>query len=285
VLRTRKVKPKRRMAISNTATRVIVSIFAIPLIVLASYFGSYYFFFFTLAIGLISYYEFSGIVKKNIANANLWFGLFAVCIIIANQFYHTVDFIPLLFIIILLLLMIELFRNKGSVVKNLGATFLGITYIGLFSSALIAIREFYPNTNDLYFRGGYVIISMLTTIWVCDSAAFFGGNALGKHKLFSRISPNKSWEGSLFGFVFAILTMLLAKLVVLDFLSWTNVIVLGIIIGIIGQLGDLVESSIKRDAGVKDSSSIIPGHGGIFDRFDSLLFSAPAVWLYLKYFS
>ena len=181
--------------------------------------------------------------------------------------------------------MIELFRNKGSVVKNLGATFLGILYIGLFSSTLIAIREFYPNTNDLYFKGGYLIISMVATIWVCDSAAFFGGTALGKHKLFPRISPNKSWEGALFGFVFAILTMVLAKVFVLDFLSWTNVIVLGIIVGIIGQLGDLVESSMKRDAGVKDSSSIIPGHGGIFDRFDSLLFSAPAVWLYLKYFS
>jgi len=273
------------MAISNIATRIIVSLIAIPLIVLASYFGSYYFFIFTLAIGLISYNEFSGMIKKNIANANLWFGLLTVCVIITNQFYHTVDFIPLLFILILLLLMIELFRNKGSVVKNLGATFLGILYIGLFSSALIAIREFYSNDNDLYIRGGYLIISILATIWVCDSAAFFGGTAFGKHKLFPRISPNKSLEGALFGFVFAILTMLLAKLVVLDFLSWTNVIVLGIIIGIIGQLGDLVESSIKRDSGVKDSSSIIPGHGGIFDRFDSLLFSAPAVWIYLKYFS
>ena len=273
------------MEISNTTTRVIVSLIAIPLIVLASYLGSYYFFFFVLAIGLISYYEFSGMVKKNIANANLWFGLLAVSFIIINQFHHIIDFIPLLFIIILLLLMIELFRNKGSVVNNLGATILGILYIGLFASALIAIREYYPTVNDLYQKGGYVIISMLTTIWVCDSAAFFGGTALGKHKLFPRISPNKSWEGALFGFVFAILTMLLAKLVVLDFLSWLNVIVLGIIIGIIGQLGDLVESSIKRDAGVKDSSSIIPGHGGIYDRFDSLLFSAPAVWLYLKYFS
>ncbi|RKY93388.1 MAG: phosphatidate cytidylyltransferase [Ignavibacteriae bacterium] len=273
------------MEISNTTTRVIVSLIAIPLIVLASYLGSYYFFFFVLAIGLISYYEFSGMVKKNIANANLWFGLLAISFIIINQFHRIIDFIPLLFIVILLLLMIELFRNKGSVVKNLGVTILGILYIGLFSSALITIREYYPTVNDLYQKGGYVIISMLATIWICDSAAFFGGTALGKHKLFPRISPNKSWEGALFGFVFAIFTMLLAKLVVLDFLSWSNVVVLGIIIGIIGQLGDLVESSIKRDAGVKDSSSIIPGHGGIYDRFDSLLFSAPAVWLYLKYFS
>ena len=274
-----------RMAISNTATRVIVSLVAIPLIVTASYLGSYYFFLFTMAIGLISYYEFSEMVKKNIANANLWFGLLAVCLIITNQYCRTINIISLLLIIIFLLLLIELFRNKDSVVKNLGATFLGILYIGFFSSAIISIREFYPNLDDQYNRGGYLIIALLATIWICDSVAFFGGTAFGKHKLFPRISPNKSWEGALFGFVFAILTMVLAKLFVLDFLSWLNIIVLGIIIGIIGQLGDLVQSSIKRDVGVKDSSSIIPGHGGIFDRFDSLLFSAPAVWLYLKYFS
>jgi len=108
---------------------------------------------------------------------------------------------------------------------------------------------------------------------------------MGKHKLFPRVSPQKSWEGAVFGFVFSILTMLLAKVIILDFLSWTSVVILGIIIGIIGQIGDLVESLFKRDAGVKDSSNLIPGHGGIFDRFDSLLYSAPVILLYLKNFT
>ncbi|MCW9094553.1 MAG: phosphatidate cytidylyltransferase, partial [Ignavibacteriaceae bacterium] len=111
-----------------------------------------------------------------------------------------------------------------------------------------------------------------------------GGTALGKHKLFPRVSPNKSWEGAIFGFIFSVLTMILAQLIALDFLSLFNVVVIGIIIGIVGPIGDLVESLLKRDSAVKDSSSFIPGHGGFFDRFDSLLFSVPVIWMYLRYF-
>ncbi|MDP3684384.1 MAG: phosphatidate cytidylyltransferase, partial [Ignavibacteria bacterium] len=80
------------------------------------------------------------------------------------------------------------------------------------------------------------------------------------------------------------LTMLAAKLLIVNFLTWQNVIIIGIILGTVGQVGDLIESLLKRDAGVKDSSNIIPGHGGIFDRFDSLIFSVPIVYLYIKYF-
>ena len=108
---------------------------------------------------------------------------------------------------------------------------------------------------------------------------------MGRHKLFKRVSPQKSWEGAVFGFVFAVAAMIVAKPFILSFLSWQDVIILGIIIGSVGQVGDLIESLLKRDAGIKDSSALVPGHGGIFDRFDSLLFSAPAIWLYLKYFS
>ena len=122
----------------------------------------------------------------------------------------------------------ELFRNYDSAILNLGATLLGIFYFGLFGSALIGIREFYPESNGLYINGGYLIISIFATIWICDSAAFFGGTALGKHRLFLRVSPKKSWEGAIFGFVFAILTMISAKYLVLDFLSLKDVIIIGL---------------------------------------------------------
>jgi phosphatidate cytidylyltransferase len=120
-------------------------------------------------------------------------------------------------------------------------------------------------------------------IWICDTAAFHFGVALGKHKLFPRVSPNKSWEGSIFGFIFAIATAVAAKYIVLDYLSLPQSVVIGCIVGIFGQLGDLIESLLKRDAGVKDSSHIIPGHGGAFDRFDSLLLTAPLVYLYIDF--
>ena len=272
------------MPSGNTTKRVLISIIGIPVILAASYFGSAYFFTFVLAIALISFYEYSMLVRAKGANTNLWMGFLSIIFLLINQVTYFFDTYSFLVILLLLLSSIELFRNKGSVIFNIGSTLLGILYIGLFAGSLLGIREFYPSIGDLYTRGGYLIISIFIGIWVCDSAAFFGGTALGKHKLFPRVSPNKSWEGAIFGFLFAVIIMILLKPVILNFLSWANIIFMGVIIGTVGQIGDLIESLIKRDAGVKDSSNLIPGHGGIFDRFDSLLFTAPVILLYLKYF-
>ena len=270
------------MALSNNATRVLVAIIAIPVVIGASYFGGIYFFLFTLIISTIAFYEFSVLAKNKGANVNLWVGLLSIILFLINQYSFFVSFLSIILLTVFLLSLIELFRNKDSAIINLGTTLLGIFYIGLFSTALLGIREFYQ--DDLYNRGGYIIIAVLATIWICDSAAYYGGTALGKHKLCKRVSPNKSWEGAIFGFIFALATMILAKIIILNFLSWNTVIALGFIVGIFGQIGDLIESLIKRDAGVKDSSTIIPGHGGIFDRFDSLLYTAPLIFLYLSFF-
>ena len=122
------------------------------------------------------------------------------------------------------------------------------------------------------------------SIWACDTAAYFIGSAIGKHKLFPRVSPNKSWEGSIAGFIFAVAAFYVSKILMLDFINLTDAIILGVIVGTVGQLGDLIESLLKRDAEVKDSSSLIPGHGGVFDRFDSLLLTAPIVYIYMTLF-
>ena len=269
---------------SENLKRVVVSLIAIPIILIATYLGGYYFFAFVAIISLISFYELNLLAKNKGANVNLLLGLAVIFVLLINQLIGFVDLITLIVLSSLSILTVELFRNKGSAIINLGATFLGIFYIGIFSTTLISLRELYPSNSDLNINGAYLIISILVSIWIGDSAAYYGGITFGKHKLFPRVSPKKSWEGAIFGFIFSVGVMILAKLLVLDFLNWVNVLVIGIITGTIGQIGDLVESLLKRDSEVKDSSSLIPGHGGFFDRFDSLLFCVPAIWIYLKYF-
>ncbi len=272
------------MALSNTATRIIVSILAIPIILLVSFFGELYFVAFVSFIGLTAFYEFSTMSKKKGISINFPLGLAFSFFLILNFYYSFAGELFLFLAISFILLLFELFRNKGSVILNVGSTLLGVFYIGIFAGTLVGIRQMFIGTQQLYNSGGILIIFIFASIWICDSAAFFIGSAIGKHKLFPRVSPNKSWEGAIAGFIFTVLTMIASRFLFLDFLSITQSIILGIIIGSIGQLGDLVESLIKRDAGVKDSSALIPGHGGIFDRFDSLLFTAPAVYFYLFYF-
>ena len=264
--------------------RVIVAVIGIPIILIASYLGGYYFFLFVLAISLLSFYEFNLLVKNKGVNINLPLGGLIILLFLLNQYKNFIDIEVLILVASLSLLIVELFRNKGAAISNLGSTFLGIFYIGLFSTSLVALREFYSSSVQVNDYGAYLIISIFASIWIGDSAAYYGGINLGKHKLFPRVSPKKSWEGAIFGFIFSVGALILAKMILLDFLSWMNIVVVGIIVGTIGQVGDLVESLLKRDSEIKDSSALIPGHGGFFDRFDSLLFCAPAIWIYLKYF-
>ncbi|MFH0736686.1 MAG: phosphatidate cytidylyltransferase [bacterium] len=264
----------------NTITRIVVSLLAAPIILFLCYFGKLPFLFFVSVLGLVSFYEFSIMAAKKSSHVNKLIGYIAVLAIILNSYYNFIEFEILVYITIVMLFLIELFRKKNSAIFNTGSTLAGIFYIGLFSSALIKIRELYNISSFIYDRGGLIIISLLLTIWVCDSAAFFIGSPFGKHKLYPRISPNKSWEGAIAGFVFSIFTVIALKSIILDFLSWQDIIIMGVVVGVFGQMGDLIESLIKRDANVKDSSSLIPGHGGLFDRFDSLLFTAPIIYLY-----
>ena len=122
---------------------------------------------------------------------------------------------------------------------------------------------------------------MLVIPWVCDSAAYFGGKALGKHKFAPAISPKKTWEGAVFGMIFSAVAGLVFAFTLLKNESVLFVVLVAFIDGIFAQFGDLIESLIKRGAGVKDSGNLIPGHGGLFDRTDSLLVSAVVVFVSL----
>lgn len=271
--------------LSNLGTRVIVALIGIPLILAACIIGKIPFLIFAFGIGIISFAELSKMLEVKQHHLNRRIGELSVTAIIFNTYFQIIEFEKLALIIVAVLMLAELFRNRGSAVSNLGSTLIGIFYVGLFASSLIMLREFYNESFFTYDQGGYLIISVFVSIWLCDSAAYFVGTAIGTHKMLPRVSPNKSWEGAIAGFVFSVIGMLAARFLVLDFLTLTDAAAIGIIVGTFGQAGDFIESMIKRDANVKDSSSIIPGHGGIFDRFDSLIFSAPIIYLYLELLS
>jgi phosphatidate cytidylyltransferase len=173
--------------------------------------------------------------------------------------------------------MYQLFTNKEIKLTNERSKLgVAIRYV-IFSMCFLILLPFY--------EGGfhpYLMISILSIIWVNDSFAFLVGKNFGKNKLFPSVSPKKTVEGLLGGLVFSLLAGLFISKFNLDFatLHW---LAIALIVSLIGTLGDLVESKFKRQANIKDSGNIMPGHGGILDRLDSLLFAAPFVYLYINF--
>ncbi|MDP2386340.1 MAG: phosphatidate cytidylyltransferase [Bacteroidota bacterium] len=177
---------------------------------------------------------------------------------------------------------LELFRSKEKPFENLAITFFGIVYcvlpFALFNSCSINMLDYGCSPERFYYPT--LIISIFLLIWSNDTFAYLVGSFIGKNKMFERISPGKTWEGTIGG---GILTIAASFLIykIFGLLSLQDWIIISIIVVIFGTLGDLVESMLKRSVGVKDSGKIMPGHGGILDRFDSLIMVAPFVFLYL----
>ncbi len=144
-------------------------------------------------------------------------------------------------------------------------------YLGWFFSYFIRIRDL-----D---HGRYLAFGFITVIWMTDTVAYFVGRSLGRHKLSLRVSPGKTWEGSLGGTAGGVAAGVVLALVA-HAPAWQGV-VLGLVVSVAGQVGDLVESNLKRYAGVKDSGSVLPGHGGMLDRFDSALVALPLAYYLL----
>lgn len=187
---------------------------------------------------------------------------------------------------LLLLMTVELARRSvEQAVIRISITIFGVLYVGWLGSHLVLLREL-PRLAGLDYTLGakFVFLAVFLT-WSCDSGAYLIGRSFGRHPLFPRVSPKKSREGALGGLLFALLAGLVAqRTFAAEFLDPLPALGLSILVAIAGQTGDLVESMMKRDVAVKDSATLLPGHGGVLDRFDSLLFSAPLVYYTLKFF-
>lgn len=178
-------------------------------------------------------------------------------------------------IFILVILIVELFRKKQNPIHNWAYFILGQIYTALpFSilSYILYVNEYEP----------IILLAVFISLWVNDTGAYITGMMFGKHKLFERISPKKTWEGFIGGGFFVLISGYIFSMLIpdLNLLQW---FIFSEITVIFGTLGDLSESLIKRTLNVKDSGNAIPGHGGILDRFDSMLMAAPMIYLFLSF--
>jgi len=235
-------------------------------------------------LGTIEFYQILN--KKELSN-NTKYGPFVnvvVYLLLTLAFFGIIDyrFLFLIVPIMLILVVQELFMEDTIPYQNISSTLFGLLYITLPFAALNYIsfnEEFYSkiglSLNWSLLTGFFIIL------WTSDSMAYLVGRKLGKHKLFPRVSPGKTWEGLIGGVSFAILAgYLFSYFTESSSMHW---IIMSIIISVFGVLGDLSESLLKRSGGVKDSGNLLPGHGGILDRFDGIFFSSPIILTYLLF--
>jgi phosphatidate cytidylyltransferase len=201
-------------------------------------------------------------------------GLVLTLIIIEGDIRIVFPFFVLLLLSLSILFMATS-QNLSSTISKMGIMFFGIFYIGFLLSHVSLIR----NMVD----GKKWVLFLIATVWAGDISAFLGGSLFGRHKLYPKISPNKTFEGLAGAIVGSIIVALPFSLLFIPQLEKKNCILLAIGLGVLGQLGDFTESMLKRSAQVKDSGSLIPGHGGMLDRLDSFLFSAPFLHYSLLY--
>lgn len=246
-------------------TRVLTAIWALIIFIPFLIAGDKYFLFATLFLSALSIYE---IVKISFGKLNKSILLLSFLVSIGVFFKKQIDNEILLlgFLTIVFLMLTEIVVSNHTVkIVDISTVIFLSFYVSIGFYSLYNIREI----------GLQILMFLLLTIWVTDSGAYIGGMKYGKRKLSPNISPNKSIEGSIIGTLSSIIVTIIFYFTIDLFTNFFIAIFITLFVSIVGQIGDLIESAYKREYKVKDSSNLLPGHGGIFDRFDSILLSAP----------
>lgn len=267
---------------TNLAQRTITGVIGASLLLGGIIYSEQTFLLLLILISTMSLLEFYRLAENDQTQPPKFFGLLINLVLflpplIQNLLGTGFNLLPLLLILPYIVFIRELYRNKGNAIYNIGTVMLGIVYISLplFCFYLISFQGILENYQY------QCILGYLFILWLNDIGAYFAGTYAGKHKLFERLSPKKTWEGFAGGAICGIAGAIIIAQFFQNF-SMTQWIIIAAIIIIIGTLGDLVESMFKRNAHLKDSGSLLPGHGGFLDRFDGLFISAPFVFFYLQ---
>ncbi|MGH4138119.1 phosphatidate cytidylyltransferase [Clostridium sp.] len=261
--------------------RYIGALILAPLVIFL-FLGGYYLKYAVMVLSLFGMYEFYKVSRKKHYKPIGLIG-YGLCIVyylnMGNDFAVSFNIYILIVAIFILLCIPVLHTNYNFV--DVALTIFGFLYVAVFFSFIVFIN------NKAY--GEYLVWIIFICSWLCDTAAYYSGRFLGKggkHKLCPKVSPNKTIEGSIGGLLGSIIGSTIYGYVISKYgvpIQLYHFVIIGIICGVFGQFGDLIASSIKRYVGAKDYSSLIPGHGGILDRFDSILFVSVVAFYYITF--
>ena len=262
---------------NNFLKRTVTTIIGVSLAFLTIFWKGFPFFIIIIIIALLGLKELYSIAHKRGYRPSYILGsiltLYFIIIVVydINCLNYYIENIIITFFIILTFIFQLFKKDYSNVLAEISITIFGSIYLGYLFSFILKIKDL-PN-------GNYFLISLLIITWANDIGAYLIGTRFGKNKIFPKISPKKTIEGSIGGIIFSISATFALK-------NWLNLtfnelISLGLIIAVIGQIGDLFESVLKRGSGVKDSGTLIPGQGGMLDCLDSLIFTAPVFYYYI----
>lgn len=270
--------------------RIASGVLFVPLLMLVARAGGLAFFGFVAFQTALGLAEFYGMMRAKGHRPETLLGHAAAFGVIALAYRpHTPNAAFLATAALLLLLALALRRpGRAGIVESISVTIFGVVYVGWLSAHFVLLRELPWRAGLAYADGARIVLYAFLVTWSCDTGAYAIGRWLGRTRPWGAISPRKTLEGSIGGFVFAIVGAWIGAHTFMHSsagIAWlrdADALAIGVLVGICGQVGDLVESLLKRDADSGDSSDFIPGHGGILDRFDSLYFGAPILYYYLK---
>ena len=269
-------------------SRVITAIIALPVLIASIWIAKLELLFVVLAAAamMIGLYEFWMLSSKRDAKAQRELGtLFAVALITSFYFNAPALFpvLPLVLLVAFVIVSLTAAMLKGApferMIPTTGATVLGVCYVVLLGGHLVALRSGFPQPLAAKLLSLFFLVLM-----GADTAAYYTGRAFGRHKLAPKVSPGKTWEGAVGGLLASLLMAVAAHYWFFPELSLRAALPLAATMNVLGVVGDLTESALKRGSGAKDAAKILPGHGGLLDRLDSLLFNAPVIYYFAVYY-
>lgn len=270
--------------------RVVSGVLFVPLLIVLAGAGGMVWVGFVAVQTLLGLEEFYRMARGKGLEPVRWLGFTSALALLGLAYRPQTPNAALLATAALLLVLALALRRAGQprVLESAAVSVFGVVYVGWLSAHFVLLRELPWRAGLAYADGAAVVLFAFLVTWSCDTGAYLAGRAFGRTRPWASISPRKTLEGSIGGFLCAVIASVVGSMTFLrpegggPLLTGAHPWILGALVGVFGQVGDLVESLFKRDAASGDSSDLIPGHGGVLDRFDSLYFAAPLVYHYLR---